>query len=90
MVVRRLVIFVVVMLLTVPLAILTTLMAMPFFAWVEARFGVAAVGHSGPAEWCYVSVYVTMLAVFTLGSQRFVTRLQRPSNAAPGLPRSRA
>ena len=77
--IRRLVVFVVVLLMTVPVAIGMTILAMPFFAWIEARFGVEAVGHSGPAEWCYASVYVTLLAAFTLGSQRLVTRLEAPS-----------
>ncbi|HYN10347.1 MAG TPA: hypothetical protein VES67_23370 [Vicinamibacterales bacterium] len=89
--IRRLIIFVVVLLLTVPLAILTTILAMPFFAWVEARFGIEAVGHSGPAEWCYVSVYVTMLAAFTLGSQRFVSRFEAQSKTGSSqAPKSRA
>jgi hypothetical protein len=84
--IRRLVVFVIVLLMTVPAAIVTTMLATPFFAWIEARFGVEAVGHSGPAEWCYVSVYVTMLAAFTLGSQRLVSRFQAPSKAAPPPP----
>jgi hypothetical protein len=84
--VRRLLVFVIVLFMTVPAAIVTTILAMPLFAWIEARFGVEAVGHSGPAEWCYVSVYVTMLAAFTLGSQRLVSRLRSPSAAGPPPP----
>ena len=88
--IRRLVVFVVVLLMTVPAAIIMTILAMPFFAWIEARFGVEAVGHSGPAEWCYVSVYVTLLAAFTLGSQRLVTRFGAPSKGgSPPAPTSR-
>jgi hypothetical protein len=46
--IRRLIVFVIVLLMTVPAAIIMTILAMPFFAWIEARFGVEAVGHSGP------------------------------------------
>lgn len=74
--IRRVVIFMIVAALAVPAAIVTTLVLMPLFSWMEARFGVEAVGHSGPAEWCYVSVYVTLLAALTLGTQRWLTRVQ--------------
>jgi hypothetical protein len=88
--IRRLFVFGVVLLMTVPAAILTTILATPFFSWIETRFGIEAVGHSGPAEWCYASVYVTLLAAFTLGSQRLVTRLEAPKDGSPPAPKSRA
>jgi hypothetical protein len=74
MTLRRLIVFVLAALLIVPLAIGVTLLMMPFFSWVEARFGIEAVGHSGPAEWCYATVYVTMLAVLTVVSHRVIGR----------------
>jgi hypothetical protein len=74
--IRRLVVFVIVLGLTIPAAIVMTIFMMPFFSWIETRFGVEAVGHSGPAEWCYVSVYVTMLAGLTAGTQRLVPRMR--------------
>lgn len=76
MTLRRLIVFVLAALLIVPLAIGVTLLMLPFFSWIEARFGIEAVGHSGPAEWCYASVYVTMLAVLTVVSQRVIGRSQ--------------
>ena len=74
--IRRVVTFVIVAALAIPAAIVTTVLLMPLFSWMEARFGIEAVGHSGPAEWCYVSVYVTLLAALTLGTQRLLTRVQ--------------
>ena len=74
MTLRRLIVFVLAALLIVPLAIGVTLLMMPFFSWIEARFGIEAVGHSGPAEWCYATVYVTMLAVLTVVSHRIIGR----------------
>ncbi len=81
--IRRLVVFVLVLLLTMPAAIVMTIFMMPFFSWIESRFGIEAVGHSGPAEWCYASVYVTMLAVLTLGTQRVITRLGAAPDQTP-------
>jgi hypothetical protein len=53
----------------VPLAAFTTLLLFPFWSWVEATFAVEAVGHSGPADWCYWTAYVLWVAVLggTLG-----------------------
>ncbi|HEX7778627.1 MAG TPA: hypothetical protein VF424_05285 [Vicinamibacterales bacterium] len=74
MTLRRLIVFVLAALLIVPLAIGVTLLMMPFFSWIEARFGIEAVGHAGPAEWCYATVYVTMLAVLTVVAHRVIGR----------------
>jgi hypothetical protein len=74
--IRRAIVFLIVAALTIPAAIVMTLLLMPLFSWMEARFGIEAVGHSGPAEWCYVSVYVTMLAVLTISTRRLLTRVR--------------
>jgi hypothetical protein len=47
----------------VPLATVTTLLLFPFWSWVEATFSVEAVGHSGPADWCYWTAYVLWVVV---------------------------
>lgn len=44
------------------LAIPATLLALPLWSWIEARWGIEAVGHSGPAEWCYVAAWLVLLA----------------------------
>jgi hypothetical protein len=74
--IRRVIVFVIVAGLAVPAAIVTTIFMMPLFSWMEARFGIEAVGHSGPAAWCYASVYVTMLAALAVGGWRLVTRVR--------------
>ena len=51
-----------VVLVAAPASILLTLLLLPFWSWFEASFAVESVGHSGPAEWCYVSVYVLLVA----------------------------
>ena len=42
----------------IPLAAVVTIFLLPFWSWVESRFAVEAVGRSGPADWCYLVVYV--------------------------------
>jgi hypothetical protein len=41
-----------------PLSILTTILLFPLWPWLEASTGIEAVGHSGPAEWCYAAVFL--------------------------------
>lgn len=40
-----------------PVAFIATLVLLPLWRWIEADLGIEAIGHSGPADWCYLSVY---------------------------------
>jgi hypothetical protein len=42
--------------------VVTTLLLIPFWSWIEATFALEAVGHSGPAAWCYWTSYGLWLA----------------------------
>jgi hypothetical protein len=53
-----------IVLLAMPVALIATLVAIPFWSWLESAYGIEAIGHSGPAEWCYL---VTWLAVISVG-----------------------
>ena len=44
------------------LAFWATILLVPLWRWVEADFGIEAIGHSGPAEWCYWLVFAVLLA----------------------------
>ena len=55
----------VIVLAIVPSAVLTILL-LPLWSWIEARFQIESVGHSGPADWCFVATYAVVLAVFGL------------------------
>jgi hypothetical protein len=44
-----------------PVAIVGTFSLIPFWRWFEARTEVEAIGHSGPAAWCFAAVYVVVL-----------------------------
>jgi len=39
-----------------PAAFIVTLLLTPLWSWIEATYGVEAIGHSGPADWCFLAV----------------------------------
>ena len=39
-----------------------TVLCFPLWSWFESRTGIEAVGHSGPAGWCYATTFAFMLA----------------------------
>lgn len=43
-------------LVSVPVGLILTFLLTPFWTWVEATVGIESIGHSGPAEWCYLVV----------------------------------
>ena len=49
-------------LLAVPVSVFVTLLLLPLWRWMEARLDVEAVGHSGPAGWCFIVSYVLVAA----------------------------
>lgn len=49
--------------LLLPVAFIATILTFPFWRWTESTFQVEAIGHSGPAEWCYWTVYAMCLGV---------------------------
>jgi len=44
-----------------PLALIITVFTNPFWLWFEKTFSIESVGHSGPAEWCYITVYLLLI-----------------------------
>lgn len=60
---RLVVTIVLVSLISMPISIVATLLLIPLWRWVEASSGLEAIGHSGPAEWCYLAMFtVTVVA----------------------------
>lgn len=49
-----------------PVALAVTLMLYPVWSWLERTTGIESVGHSGPASWCYLAVWVPMAAALLL------------------------
>lgn len=50
-----------VLVLCMPLAMLVTILMVPLWRWIESTYSIEAIGHSGPAEWCYMVVYAGMV-----------------------------
>ena len=48
---------------SVPAAGVLTLLSMPVWRWIEAEYSIEAVGHSGPAAWCYLTTYILLASV---------------------------
>jgi hypothetical protein len=57
-----------------PLSAVTTLALLPFWRLVEERYGIESVGHSGPADWCFILIYALWL---TAGAAVFALRVRR-------------
>ena len=57
-----------------PLAAITTLALLPLWRFIEERYGIESVGHSGPSDWCFILLYVLWLlagaVVFALRARR--------------------
>jgi hypothetical protein len=72
-----------VLLVSLPLGGVLTLVLMPFWRWLEARYGIEAIGHSGPAEWRYAVIFVACVSL--VGSGWVVsTRRARPERRLEG------
>lgn len=48
-------------LIAAPVAFAVTIGLLPLWSWIEAKFAIESVGHSGPAGWCYLAVYIFIL-----------------------------
>jgi hypothetical protein len=49
----------------VPATFVVTILLMPLWSSIEAVWGIEAVGHSGPSDWCFWAVFGGMLATAT-------------------------
>lgn len=45
-----------------PIAVVVTIAALPFWSWLEKATAIESIGHSGPAEWCYIATYIVVAA----------------------------
>jgi len=49
------------LIISLPVAFFTTILLVPLWSWIEAQYGIESIGHSGPADWCYATVYGTFV-----------------------------
>jgi hypothetical protein len=65
--VKKLLLATVIGLLALPVALVVTILLLPLWRWIEAKYGIESIGHSGPADWCFEAVYgLVLLAGFAL------------------------
>lgn len=68
-----------IILLDLPVAFVLTMMLAPLWSTIERRWGIEALGHSGPATWCFVVVFV---CVVIISIAAYLRRLGRPPVAS--------
>ena len=52
--------------LALPVAFVVTFLLGPFWDWFERVSGIESLGHSGPADWCFVAIYSGLVSVFVI------------------------
>ena len=62
-VLRRVAFWVALTLVLAPVAVVLTVLLQPAWDWFESATGIESLGHSGPAEWCYLVMYVALLGL---------------------------
>jgi hypothetical protein len=51
----------------VPATFIITFLLVPLWRWIESTYGIEAIGHSGPADWCFEVVYVLLVIAGLFG-----------------------
>lgn len=59
-------------LLCIPVSIFLTLLLIPLWSWIEKKFNIESIGHPGPDEWCYRTVYIVLVTISILGYFKLV------------------
>jgi hypothetical protein len=63
---RRTLLFIGLAILAAPIALVLAFLLVPLWSWLESAHGIESVGHSGPAQWCYVASYAFVVIVASL------------------------
>ena len=57
-----------------PATFIGTFALYPLWSWIESRSGIESVGHSGPADWCFWTVYALLVAIVLAWYGRAVSK----------------
>ena len=52
-----------IIIISVPVTILITIILLPLWSWFESAAGFESLGHSGPAGWCYLFIFILIYAI---------------------------
>jgi hypothetical protein len=58
---KKLWIVLIVAMIALPVAVIATFLLTPFWRWLESAAHIESIGHSGPADWCFVTIYLVTL-----------------------------
>jgi glucose uptake protein GlcU len=50
---------------SLPVTFWTTFLLLPFWNWIEAKYGIESVGHSGPSDWCFSLIFLIVISTLT-------------------------
>lgn len=75
--IRNIVLFIVILIFLIPVSFIFTLVLIPLWRWIEYSFGIESIGHSGPAEWCFMSVFLVFIISCTI-----IYRISRKNTSA--------
>ncbi|MGB4100401.1 MAG: hypothetical protein WBK91_00620 [Alphaproteobacteria bacterium] len=54
---RQVLVAALIILIALPAGFVVALVMLPFWGWFEAATGIEAIGHSGPAEWVFFTMW---------------------------------
>ena len=52
-----------VLILNIPTTFVVAIVLLPLWSWIETRYKIESVGHSGPSDWCFNVTYVAVCLV---------------------------
>lgn len=55
---RPILIVLIIAAIAMPIGAVVTILLTPLWRWVESATGLESIGHSGPANWCFVAIYI--------------------------------
>ncbi len=68
--------------LCLPVSFVVTFLLSPLWSWIEATTGLESMGHSGPAGWCFWTIY-GLLTVVCLAVALLLKRWARQQSPLP-------
>jgi phosphotransferase system glucose/maltose/N-acetylglucosamine-specific IIC component len=59
--VKKILVVLIVAMIALPVAAIATFLLTPVWRWLESTTHIESIGHSGPAGWCFVAIYLAIL-----------------------------
>ena len=79
---KALIVLLFVWILSVPVAAVVKFFLTPLWSWIELTYQIESIGHSGPAEWCFVAVYLGLVTFSERSLMRWMDANGTPAGSA--------